>query len=630
MYSFGALLSFTIAHASVSRLRAKRPDVARPYRGPRQRAHPRLRRAAVRARRRHGVHGDRVRRDRRAQPRTSAIGGSAGCSLGIVVYPLYRRRQGLDLASTHKVAIPQPVVDHEAEYDSVLVHFGDDRLRRADARDRGQAGRAQAPRDPRAGHDHRPERAARSTRRCREEEAAADSIIEQAKLQGGGRVSGHWEKVRAGQAGRRIIEEAQDMRAAAVVMTLPRRIAGTSVFGKTVETVLAERPCRVIIESRPPAPRGRRTRPRRLRCGREPDHAAPLRPDGAARRRDDRAHDRRGRRRGGGRDRPRRAVRRRGRRPPLGGAAAMSAARDGGRRRLQRLEAPPALKRGIGSPPLFGIVQGFLSASLYFALGVVVVNALGLTWLVLLVATLFCALLVLSYMEGASLHQERGGATVIARYGFNELWSFVAGWAILLDYLILIAISAFATTDYVAVFWGELSRGRAGADPRVRRDRLRRLGQHARRRLAALGARRGRRLRRPRAAAADRRARARAAVRARGADRPGRDRRHAGRPRTCCSRSRSRSRRSPASTPRPRWPARSRSRAAASSACSPRARPRRCRTSGIALVAVVDAAADRRRAGTRRRCSASRRRSSRSGCASRCATRSRCSRSRSS
>jgi APA family basic amino acid/polyamine antiporter len=84
-----------------------------------------------------------------------------------------------------------------------------------------------------------------------EAEAAADSVIEQARLQGGGRVSGHWEKVRAGQAGRRIIEEAQDMRAAAVVMSLPSRVAGTSVFGKTIETVLAERPCRVIIESRP-------------------------------------------------------------------------------------------------------------------------------------------------------------------------------------------------------------------------------------------------------------------------------------------------------------------------------------------------------------------------------------------
>jgi APA family basic amino acid/polyamine antiporter len=130
-----------------------------------------------------------------------------------------------------------------------------------------------------------------------------------------------------------------------------------------------------------------------------------------------------------------------------------------GTRRLPKLEAPDALRRGTGSPPLFGIVQGFLSASLYFALGVVVANALGLTWIVLLAATLFFVLLVLSYMEGASLHQERGGATVIARYGFNELWSFVAGWAILLDYLILIAICAFATTDYMALFWDEFAHG---------------------------------------------------------------------------------------------------------------------------------------------------------------------------
>ena len=51
---------------------------------------------------------------------------------------------------------------------------------------------------------------------------------------------------------------------------------------------------------------------------------------------------------------------------------------------------------------------------------------------------------MLTYVEGASLHQERGGSTVFARYAFNELWSFVAGWAILLDYVILIAVCAFA------------------------------------------------------------------------------------------------------------------------------------------------------------------------------------------
>jgi basic amino acid/polyamine antiporter, APA family len=84
-----------------------------------------------------------------------------------------------------------------------------------------------------------------------EAESQAGSVIEQARIQGGRRVSGHIEKVRAGQAGRRIIEEATDMRAAAIVLPLPRRVAGASLFGKTLETVLTERPCRVIIESTP-------------------------------------------------------------------------------------------------------------------------------------------------------------------------------------------------------------------------------------------------------------------------------------------------------------------------------------------------------------------------------------------
>jgi APA family basic amino acid/polyamine antiporter len=115
------------------------------------------------------------------------------------------------------------------------------------------------------------------------------------------------------------------------------------------------------------------------------------------------------------------------------------------------LETPAGLRRGLGSPALFGIVQGFIAASVYFSLGLVTQAALGFAWLVYLVAAVFFGLVVLSYVEGASLHQERGGATIIARYAFNELWSFVAGWAILLDYILLIAITAFATTDYVAV-----------------------------------------------------------------------------------------------------------------------------------------------------------------------------------
>jgi APA family basic amino acid/polyamine antiporter len=62
-------------------------------------------------------------------------------------------------------------------------------------------------------------------------------------------MTGHWEKVRAGQTARRIVEEARALRAAAIVM--PFSSDGAS-FGRTLETVLRERPCRVIIESIPP------------------------------------------------------------------------------------------------------------------------------------------------------------------------------------------------------------------------------------------------------------------------------------------------------------------------------------------------------------------------------------------
>jgi APA family basic amino acid/polyamine antiporter len=124
-----------------------------------------------------------------------------------------------------------------------------------------------------------------------------------------------------------------------------------------------------------------------------------------------------------------------------------------------RIQAPPKLRKGLGSPALFGIVQGFIAASVYFSLGVVAEHALGLSWLIYVAGGVLFAMVVPCYVEGASLHQERGGATVIARYAFNELWSFVAGWAICLDYLILVALCAFSTTDYMAVFWAPLGHG---------------------------------------------------------------------------------------------------------------------------------------------------------------------------
>jgi APA family basic amino acid/polyamine antiporter len=75
-------------------------------------------------------------------------------------------------------------------------------------------------------------------------------MIEHARLLVGRRLTGRVVKIRAGQGGRVIIDEAKTIRSQAIVLQLPPR-TGTTLFGKTVETVLAERPCRVIIESEP-------------------------------------------------------------------------------------------------------------------------------------------------------------------------------------------------------------------------------------------------------------------------------------------------------------------------------------------------------------------------------------------
>ena len=251
VYSFGALLSFTMAHGAVIRLRFTQPDFERAYRGPGNVSWRGVDLPLF------AIAGGTFTAVAFVvivvlNPTVASV-GVGWLLLGIVVYTFYRRSQGLDLASTHKVAIPQPVVDHEAEYDSVLVPVADGAYQETQLATAAKL----AARKRRGIHVLAlvtvPNALALDAP-MPEEEALAASAIEQARLQGGARVSGHVERVRPGQAGRRIVEEATDMRAAAIVMQLPRRVGGASLFGKTLETVLAERPCRVVIESAPPAP----------------------------------------------------------------------------------------------------------------------------------------------------------------------------------------------------------------------------------------------------------------------------------------------------------------------------------------------------------------------------------------
>ena len=108
---------------------------------------------------------------------------------------------------------------------------------------------------------------------------------------------------------------------------------------------------------------------------------------------------------------------------------------------------------------LFAVVYTTSVSSVYFALGVVARRADGLTPAVFLVAGLFFGLTAMTYAEGAALHPERGGSAVFARYAFNELVSFVAGWAIFLDYTILIAVTALTVPSYLAAFAAPIGRG---------------------------------------------------------------------------------------------------------------------------------------------------------------------------
>jgi APA family basic amino acid/polyamine antiporter len=251
MYAFGAMLSFTIAHISVIRLRIKDPDRERPYRGP----------GTLR------IRGYDL-------PLFAVLGGlgtgfawvtvtilhlnvaAAGIGwllIGVCVYIVYRRNQGLDLTTTTKIALPKAARDTEAEYESVLVAFDEHGFvpdvmataARMAARRRRGIHVLVTISVPSSSPINAPLPA---------QEELAQSIIEEAKVQAGRRVSGHWVKVRPGQTGRQIVDEARAMRAAAIVMPMVHDGSG---FGRALATVLRERPCRVIVESPPAAGVGR-------------------------------------------------------------------------------------------------------------------------------------------------------------------------------------------------------------------------------------------------------------------------------------------------------------------------------------------------------------------------------------
>ncbi len=114
-------------------------------------------------------------------------------------------------------------------------------------------------------------------------------------------------------------------------------------------------------------------------------------------------------------------------------------------------------KRLLGVPWLFAVAYTAVGFSLYFAIGVVADRGLGLTPLIFLAAGLLFVLTTLTYTEGSVMFLERGGSTTLARYAFNELVSFIAGWAILIDYVIVIALAAITVPHYLSPISGSFT-----------------------------------------------------------------------------------------------------------------------------------------------------------------------------
>ncbi len=246
LYSFGAMLSFTIAHVAVIQLRRRQSGEERPWKPPLN------------------VHafGFDV-------PLTAVLGGLGTFSawivvmvlnpttlavgvgwmvFGIAIYVLYRRNQRLPLTETVKVVTPEPLGVEEIEYRSVLVAFEDEE---AFSEEMVATAVKLASKRRRGIHIHSmmvvPTNLPLDAK-LPDQEGAAQSKIEQAKLIGGQRVTGHVDRVRPGQEGYAIANEAKQINAAAVVVGLRYR-NGKPIYNKTLQTVLGERPCRVIVVS---------------------------------------------------------------------------------------------------------------------------------------------------------------------------------------------------------------------------------------------------------------------------------------------------------------------------------------------------------------------------------------------
>ena len=115
-----------------------------------------------------------------------------------------------------------------------------------------------------------------------------------------------------------------------------------------------------------------------------------------------------------------------------------------------------SLKRVVGVRGLFSTAYGYFGSSIYYALGLVALVALGATPVALGIAGILFIFTVLTYTEGTAMFPEGGGSASFARHGFSDLVGFITGWALMFGYIVTISILAYAIPSYLGYFWEPL------------------------------------------------------------------------------------------------------------------------------------------------------------------------------
>ena len=113
---------------------------------------------------------------------------------------------------------------------------------------------------------------------------------------------------------------------------------------------------------------------------------------------------------------------------------------------------PTKLPRTLGAPALFAAAYGNVGSSIYYALGVTALFALGLTPLALLLAGGIFVTTALNYAEGTAAIPHAGGSSSFARRAFNDPIGFLVGWVQLLNYMATVSISSYFAISYLGVF----------------------------------------------------------------------------------------------------------------------------------------------------------------------------------